>query len=132
MRAIKTCRFEKNPLEFFEIMDDPKLFRKHKTSNVHHPTLELGTNLLNTNELEFGSTLINFGLDYVVEHDSWTGHACALTNSGNVYCWGHHANGRTGNGQGQGNNGPIILRFELPSPALRKSVKESVVPAPPL
>ena len=46
MRAIKTCRFEKNPLEFFEIMYDPKLFRKHKTLNVHTTTQELEKDLL--------------------------------------------------------------------------------------
>ena len=43
--------------------------------------------------------MITFGPDYMVEHSSWTGHACAVTGIGSVYCWGNPGFGRLGIGQ---------------------------------
>ena len=42
MKIAKKDRFERIPLVFFVLMDDPKFSQKHKTLNDRHLTLVLG------------------------------------------------------------------------------------------
>ena len=77
--AQNTCLFNSN-YEFFVGKGDEGQLIATSGSDTHFPVL------------------INFGADYVVKHSSWTAHACAISGTGSVFCWGDAHHGRLGNG----------------------------------
>ena len=66
--------------------------------------------------------LINFGADYVVKHSSWSAHACAISGTGSVFCWGDAHHGRLGNGATTGDFGPTLLDLGMGRTATEISV----------
>ncbi|MDG1550697.1 MAG: hypothetical protein P8Q95_03130, partial [Candidatus Poseidoniaceae archaeon] len=67
-------------------------------------------------------TKISFGNEYVVEHSSETTYACALSNAGNVYCWGGNNYGRLGIGATAGDYAPTMLDLGIGRTATEISV----------